>query len=80
MFGSIFICGWFCDASRGVRHGIRLKYGDAVTRGYVLFEVGAEAVAARLRGVADIHQPESAVRTVAEFRVENGRPGVVRTA
>jgi len=68
------------EMTRRLADNPHLKYGDGVTRGYVLFEVGAEAVEARLRGVANIHQAESAVRTVAEFRVENGRPGVVRTA
>lgn len=45
-------------------------------RGYVRCELTPAQALASMRGVAQVHRPGAAVRTLASFVVENGRPGV----
>lgn len=66
------------EMSKRMADNPHLVYGDSVTRGYVLFEVGDDAVEARLRGVDDVRRRDAVVRDVARFRVDDGRPGVTR--
>ena len=52
-----------------------LRYGRSDRRGYVRMEVGAQSIRADLRGVDSVKTPDSPVRTLASFTVEDGKPG-----
>lgn len=56
-----------------------IHYGNAVDRGYVVLDIGADKLEARVRAVASVKLPDSPVSTVATFEVRAGAPGVRRT-
>lgn len=53
-----------------------VKYGNARNRGYIAFEATHKGCAARLRGLDNEKLRDSAIRTLASFQVEDGKPGV----
>ncbi|TXF11324.1 alkaline phosphatase D family protein [Pelomicrobium methylotrophicum] len=57
-----------------------LKLADGRFRGYTTIELEPQRAVARLRALRDATNPESAIRTLAEFVVESGRPGPQRRA
>jgi alkaline phosphatase D len=75
-------------SSRGVDHAQfaqllpenpHVRYFESRYRGYALAEFRADALEVALRAVDDARDPRSGVRTLARFRMEAGRPGLVRT-
>ena len=54
----------------------QLKFAEARYRGSVQFRLDARTLQADLRGVRDVRDPASAVRSLARFAVEAGHPGV----
>ncbi|MFZ5542967.1 MAG: alkaline phosphatase D family protein [Pseudomonadota bacterium] len=53
-----------------------VHYGRSDQRGYVRFALDARRLQAKLRVVDDALDPDSGIRTAAEFTVEPGKPGV----
>jgi alkaline phosphatase D len=52
-----------------------VKYADPTRRGYTVVELSGERCVVRLRTLDDVKDPQSAIRTLRTFAVENGRPG-----
>ena len=52
-----------------------LQLVDSRHRGYLRAELGPEALQVELRALDSVRDPGSACRTLAEFVVEDGRPG-----
>ena len=55
-----------------------VKFGCSDRRGYALLQITPEAVAATMLGMDDVHNPRSGASTLAGFRVEDGRPRLLR--
>ncbi|MBZ2208077.1 alkaline phosphatase D family protein [Massilia soli] len=56
-----------------------VKYGRSDKRGFMLMEVSPAATKAIFVGLDDVRLADSGASTLAQFRVENGRPGAVRS-
>jgi alkaline phosphatase D len=52
-----------------------IHLADSARRGYVVFDVDAAQVRARLRVVGDVRDRDTGVETLASFTVAAGRPG-----
>ncbi len=63
-----------------VENNPHIQFADSRFRGYTVLELTPERAVARLRALQDVTNPESPLRTLAEFAVENGRPGPRRRA
>lgn len=57
-----------------------IQFADSRFRGYTTLELTPERAVARLKALHDVTDPQSPIRTLAEFTVENGRPGPRRQA
>ncbi len=57
-----------------------VKYANSTRRGYTTLELTAKRCTARLRAVSDVSDPNSSIRTLAAYTVEDGRPGAQRGA
>lgn len=55
-----------------------VKYFESRQRGYALLELRGKELHSHFRGLDDVRDPASAIRTLAAFAVEAGRPGVQR--
>lgn len=55
-----------------------IRFADSAHRGYVSFELTPERLVARARGLDDVRKRDSAIATIAEFVVEDGRAGLAR--
>lgn len=55
-----------------------LKFGTARYRGYVRLEVTPERLDCDMRAVAEVTDSHSACLALSSWKVENGRPGIVR--
>ena len=53
-----------------------IHFADSTRRGYVVLDIRADRLEARLRCVDSVKKPEMAISTVAEFTVPAGRPGI----
>jgi alkaline phosphatase D len=53
-----------------------VKFGNSAKRGYMAFEATTTGCDARLRVLENEKSRDSGVRTLASFRVEDGKPGV----
>jgi len=52
-----------------------VKYADPTRRGYTVMELSAKRCLVQLRTLDDVRNPESRIRTIRSFVVQNGRPG-----
>jgi alkaline phosphatase D len=57
-----------------------IRFANGGRRGYGVLELAPKRCIARFRTVADVTDPQTSVRTLASWTVENGRPGVQRGA
>jgi alkaline phosphatase D len=57
-----------------------MHYGRSDRRGFVLMEITPVKTVASFQALDDVSRPDSGLSTVASFKVEDGRPGVVRIA
>jgi alkaline phosphatase D len=55
-----------------------ILFANGMRRGYGVLELAPKRCVARFRTVADVTDPNTPVRTLASWTVENGRPGVQR--
>lgn len=55
-----------------------LRFANGNRRGYGVLELAPKRCTARFRTVAEVTDPQTSVRTLASFTVEDGRPGVQR--
>jgi alkaline phosphatase D len=55
-----------------------IRFANGARRGYTTLEITPERCTARIRTIASAVEPDSAVRTLATFVVEDGRPGAQR--
>lgn len=55
-----------------------IKYGRSDKRGFMLMEVAPTATKAVFVGLDDVKLASSGATPIAQFRVENGRPGAIR--
>jgi alkaline phosphatase D len=55
-----------------------VKYGRSDKRGFMLMEVSPAATKAIFVGLDDVKVASSGAATLAQFRVEHGRPGAIR--
>ncbi|HYC45423.1 MAG TPA: alkaline phosphatase D family protein [Burkholderiales bacterium] len=55
-----------------------IRFANGARRGYTTLELTPSRCTARIRTIASAAEPDSPVRTLATFVVENGRPGVQR--
>ena len=60
-----------------VANNPHLKYGRSDTRGFMLLDVTPDKTTALFQGLANVHDRESAVATLASFSVSDGKPGIV---
>lgn len=63
-----------------VENNPHIQFADSRFRGYTTLDLTPDRAVARLRALHDVTNPESPIRTLAEFAVENGRPGPRRRA
>ncbi|RJG18957.1 alkaline phosphatase D family protein [Massilia cavernae] len=56
-----------------------VKYGRSDKRGFMLMEVAPTATKVFFVGLDDVKLASSGAATIAQFRVEHGRPGAIRT-
>jgi alkaline phosphatase D len=63
-----------------VSHNPHMHYGRSDRRGFVLMEITPVKTVASFQALDDVSRPDSGLSTVASFKVEDGRPGVVRIA
>jgi len=56
-----------------------LEFFDSSTHGYNLLEVTEEALTCTMKSVSTIQEPQAELRTLAEFRVPDGRVEITRT-
>jgi alkaline phosphatase D len=56
-----------------------VKYGRSDKRGFMVMEVAPTATKAIFVGLDDVRLASSGAATIAQFHVEHGRPGAVRT-
>ena len=56
----------------------QLKFYDPVYRGYLLHDVTGEVWKTSARGVEDMRDLQSAIRTLASFKVSHGQPGFLQ--
>lgn len=66
--------------SRYLPDNPHVKFFESRLRGYVKCEVSRQAWRSELRAVDTSDRPDSNIRTLATYRVDNGRAGVVREA
>jgi alkaline phosphatase D len=52
-----------------------IKYADPTRRGYSVVELSGKRCFVRLRTLDDVRDPQSGIRTLRTFAVEDGRPG-----
>jgi alkaline phosphatase D len=52
-----------------------VKYADPTRRGYTVMELSGKRCFVRLRTLDDVKDPQSGIRTLRTFAVEDGRPG-----
>ena len=57
-----------------------IRYGHSDYRGCMMMEVTPARVSVRFQGLDDVRQAGSGVSTLARFAVEDGKPGLTRTA
>jgi len=55
-----------------------VKYFESRQRGYALCELRNQELSSRFRGLDEVRDPASGIRTLAAFAVEAGHPGVQR--
>jgi alkaline phosphatase D len=56
-----------------------IRYGDPTRRGYTVMELSARRCVARLYTLDDVKEPDTRIRNLVSFAVENGRPGPQRS-
>jgi len=56
-----------------------IHFGRSDQRGFVLMEVTPASTSARFQALDDVQLADSGVSTIAQFTVEDGRPGIVQT-
>lgn len=54
-------------------------FNDSSTHGYNLMDITKEALTCTMKAVSTIQEPRAELRTLAEFRVPNGRVEITRT-
>ena len=55
-----------------------VKYANPTRRGYTVLELSARRALAHLRTLDDVKEPQSRIRTLVHYAVEDGRPGAQR--
>jgi alkaline phosphatase D len=55
-----------------------IKYANPTRRGFTVIELSARRCLAQLRTLDDVKDPQSAIKTLVQFAVEDGRPGAQR--
>ena len=55
-----------------------LRYANPSRRGYTVLELSARQALAHLRTLDDVKDPQSRIRTLVRYAVEEGRPGAQR--
>ncbi|MDZ7768520.1 MAG: alkaline phosphatase D family protein [Woeseiaceae bacterium] len=58
----------------------QVTFYDPAHRGYLLHDVTAEEWQTTARGIDDVHEKQSGIRSLAHFTVTHGKAGVTRTA
>ena len=53
-----------------------IVFADSTRRGYVVLDIGADTLEARLRVVDSVKRPEMAISTLATFTVAAGQAGI----
>jgi alkaline phosphatase D len=66
--------------SDNLSHNPQVRFYDPAHRGYLLHQVSASEWQTTARGVDDVQDDESPVRSVARFRVRHGEAGLTRMA
>ncbi len=61
-----------------IRDNPHVHYANGDDKGYALVELDQQKAIARLRGLDDVTDADSAISTVATFVIEDGRPGLQR--
>ena len=54
------------------------KYANALRRGYTVMELSSRRALAHMRTLDDVRDPDSRIRTLVTYAVEDGRPGAQR--
>jgi alkaline phosphatase D len=54
------------------------KYANPTRRGYTVMELSGRRALAHLRTLDDVKDPQSRIRTLVRYAVEDGRPGAQR--
>ncbi|MBI3919753.1 MAG: alkaline phosphatase D family protein [Betaproteobacteria bacterium] len=55
-----------------------VKYANPTRRGYTVLELSVRRALAHLRTLDDVKEPQSRIRTLVHYAVEDGRPGAQR--
>lgn len=55
-----------------------IRYANGVDRGYVVLDIGADKLEARLRTVGTVKAQDSPIGTLGRFEVQAGRAGIAR--
>jgi alkaline phosphatase D len=55
-----------------------IRFGNGTRRGYGMLELAPKRCVTRFRTLGDVTDPDTTVRTLASWTVEDGRPGVQR--
>jgi alkaline phosphatase D len=55
-----------------------IKYADPTRRGYTVMELSGRRCVARLHTLDEVKDPDSRIRNLVSFAVDNGRPGAQR--
>ena len=63
---------------RYVAQNPHIKFGRSDVRGFVMAEMTPANMTVRFQALDDVHRADSGLTTVAQFVVEDGRPGVKR--
>ena len=56
-----------------------IRFANSQRRGYTRHDIGVQRWEATFRGVVEPTDPQSRVYTVAQYVVEDGRPGVIKS-
>jgi alkaline phosphatase D len=57
---------------------LHFKYANALRRGYTVMELSTRRALAHMRTLDDVRDPDSRIRTLVTYAVEDGRPGAQR--
>lgn len=55
-----------------------IRYANSTRRGYTVMELSAQRCVTHLRTLDDVRNPQSGIKSLVRFAVENGKPGAQR--